>query len=391
VSPYTDPQRGAAHAPWLERIDAYPTRQLCGYQVRPGRLLPFGASEVSAGINFSIFSNHATSVVLVLFRRGEAEPMAELPFPPSFRIGNVFAMTVFGLEIEEIEYGYRVYGPFSPEHGHRFDPGKVVLDPYAKMLSGSQTWGEQRYTSAPRGLVAYDDFDWEDDSPLQLPLEDLVIYETHVRGFTRHESSGVLAGGTFAGLTEKIPYLRQLGVNCVELLPVFEFDERDNMHSDPDTGKPLWNYWGYDTLGFFAPKAAYAVTGPQGMQIEEFKNMVKQLHRAGIEVILDVVFNHTAEGNESWSEWNGRYRDTIRRFIKGDEGVTGDMATRLAGSADLYEFRGATASINFITAHDGFTLRDLVSYNEKHNEANGENNQDPICQTGVTHGTTESF
>lgn len=490
----TEPPYDTSPAPWLDRIDAYPTQHICGFQVRPGRLFPFGATEVPSGINFSIYSNHATSVVLVLFRRGEAEPMAELPFPASFRIGSVFAMTVFGLELEEVEYGYRVAGPFQPGQGHRFEPARILLDPYAKMLSGGQTWGKLRSPGAVRGLVAYEDFDWEDDGPLQLPYEDLVIYELHVRGFTRHESSGVRAAGTFAGLTEKIPYLRQLGINCVELMPVFEFNELDNVYTDPVSGLPLWNYWGYSPVSFFAPKAAYAATGRQGMQIEEFKNMVKQLHQAGIEVILDVVFNHTAEGNEKgpvisfrgidnktfymmapdgsylnfsgtgntlncnhpvvrgfvldclrhwagefhvdgfrfdlasilgrapdgtplsnpplletlahdpvlrnckliaeawdaagiyqvgsfpsyhrWSEWNGRYRDAIRRFIKGDDGTAAEMATRLAGSADLYERRGAAASVNFITAHDGFTLRDLISYNEKHNEANGEQNQD---------------
>jgi glycogen operon protein len=475
-----------------ERIDAYPADRIGEYPVRPGRPLPFGATRVPGGVNFSIFSNHASAVTLVLFRRGEREPYAELPFPPCYRIGGVYAMTVFGIDPETTEYGYRVEGPFDPERGHRFDPTAVLIDPYARVLSGRDSWGCER---APyRSGIAYDDFDWEQDRPLNIPAEDLVVYELHVRGFTQHPSSGVRNPGTYAGLTEKIDYLRDLGVNCVELMPMFEFDELDNMRSNPETGEPLHNYWGYSTLGFFAPKAAYAATGTRAMQDDEFKNLVKQLHRAGIEVILDVVFNHTAEGNEygptlsfrgldngtyymltpegyyynfsgtgntlncnnpvvrgfildclrywaseyhvdgfrfdlaailgrstdgsvlgnppvletlandpvlrdckliaeawdaaglyqvgsfpdylRWSEWNGRYRDSLRKFIKGEMGTVGDMAARITGSADLYGRRGVTASVNFITAHDGFTLADLVSYNGKHNDANGENNSD---------------
>jgi isoamylase len=481
--------------PTVGRIDAYPTQRIGGYAVRPGRLLPFGASTVPGGVNFSVYSNNATDLTLVLFRRGEPDPIAELPFPPAFRIGGVYAMTIFGLDAETTEYGYRVAGP---AHGnHRFDPSALVLDPYARLVTGREEWGVpgRRAGNHPyRCGIGYEDFDWEDDRPLNIPPEDLVVYEMHVRGFTRHPSSGVRHPGTFAGLAEKIPYLRELGVNCVELMPVFEFDELDNARSDPATGNRLYNYWGYSTVAFFAPKAAYAATGVHGMQADEFKNMVKLFHRSGIEVILDVVFNHTAEGNElgptisfrgldnsiyymltpegfyynysgtgntlncnhpvvrgfildclrywtaeyhidgfrfdlaailgrspdgsvlsnppvleslahdpvlrdckliaeawdaaglyqvgsfpdylRWSEWNGRYRDTVRRFIKGDHGTAGDFATRLAGSADLYGRRGATASVNLVTAHDGFTLADLVSYNFKHNEANGEDNRD---------------
>jgi glycogen operon protein len=400
-------------------------------------------------------------------------------------------MTVFGLDAETTDYGYRVHGPSRPAEGHRFDPAAVLIDPYARLLPGRDRWADP---GVYRSGISYDDYDWEDDHPLNLPAEDLVIYELHVRGFTRDPSSGVINPGTFAGLAEKISYLRDLGVNCVELMPVFEFNELDNVRENPATGQRLCNYWGYNPVGFFAPKASYAATGRNAMQADEFKTMVKHLHRAGIEVILDVVFNHTAEGNElgptlsfrgldnrtyymltpegyyynfsgtgntlncnhpvvrgfildclrywaaeyhvdgfrfdlaavlgrapdgsvltnppvleslaydpvlrdckliaeawdaaglyqvgsfpdylRWSEWNGRYRDTVRRFIKGDAGTAGELASRLTGSADLYGGRGATASVNFVTAHDGFTLADLVSYNDKHNETNGEGNRD---------------
>ena len=480
-----------------ERIDAYPTHQISGFAVRAGHPLPFGATLVPGGINFSVYSNHATDMTLVLFRRGEPQPFAELPFPPSFRTGGVYAMTVFGLDAEACEYGYRADGPYRPGDGHRFDPGRILLDPYARLISGAHQCGMARSARDRypyRAQVPCDDFDWEDDQPLNLPSCDLVIYELHVRGFTRHPSSGVSCPGTYAALIEKIPYLRELGINCVELMPVFEYDELDNPRSDPVTGRRLYNYWGYNPLGFFAPKASYAATGRYGLQVDEFKNMVKKLHKAGIEVLLDVVFNHTAEGDERgpaisfrgldnatyymlttngqyhnfsgtgntlncnhpvvrgfvldclrywatqfhidgfrfdlaailgrapdgsvlanpplleslahdpvlrdckliaeawdaaglyqvgsfpdygrWSEWNGRYRDGVRRFLKGDLGTVAELATRLAGSADLYGRRGPAATINFVTAHDGFTRRDLVSYHHKHNEANGEGNRD---------------
>jgi glycogen operon protein len=479
------------------RIDAYPTRQISGFDVRAGRPLPFGATAVPGGINFSVYSNHATAMTLVLFRPGESQPVAELPFPAAFRTGGVYAMTVFGLDAETTEFGYRADGPFRPAEGHRFDAGQVLIDPYARLLNGRPSWGADPGGDAPpgyRSAIPYDDFDWEDDQPPGLPAERLVIYELHVRGFTRHPSARVTYPGTFAGLTEKIGYLQALGVNCVELMPVFEYDELDNPRQDPATGARLYNYWGYSPIGFMAPKAGYAATGRHGMQADEFKNMVKKLHRAGIEVILDVVFNHTGEGNHlgptlsfrgldnstyymltpdgwyqnfsgtgntmncnhpvvrafiidclrhwaaeyhvdgfrfdlaavlgragdgsvlanpplleslaydpvlrdckliaeawdaaglyqvgsfphyfHWSEWNGRYRDTLRKFLKGDAGAAADLATRLAGSADLYGGRGGTASVNFVTAHDGFTLADLVSYNDRHNEANGEGNRD---------------
>jgi glycogen operon protein len=483
----------------LVRIDIQPTHTYEGFRLRPGRPFPFGASFVPGGVNFSVFSRHATACTLVLFERGERQPYAEIPFPDEFRIGNVFTMVVFDLGYENIEYGFRMAGPWDPVHGQRFDPTKVLLDPYAKVISGRDVWCQTpdwNDSFQHRGRFVYDDFDWEDDHPLETPIEDLVIYEMHVRGFTRHSSSAVKHPGTFAGIQEKIPYLKELGTNCVELLPIFEFDEYENSHPHPETGELLLQYWGYSTVGFFAPKAGYAATGKFDMQVDELKALIKELHRNGIEVILDVVFNHTAEGNEygpyisfrgidnqtyymltpggyyynftgcgntlncnnpivrsmvldclrywaseyhvdgfrfdlaavlgrdpfgaplanpplletlafdpvlakckliaeawdagglyqvgsfpaygRWAEWNGKYRDDIRKFLKGDLGTAGGMAQRIQGSPDLYAWggRGATASINFITAHDGFTLMDLVSYNDKHNWANGESNGD---------------
>ena len=481
------------------RIDFYPTHQHQGYKLRPGRPVPFGATLVPGGVNFAICSGHATSCTLVLFEKGAATPLAEIPIPEVFRIGNAWCMVVFDLDYERIEYGYRMEGPWDPAAGHRFDASKILLDPYAKAIGGRDVWGEPPDWSDPyphRARLIFEDFDWEDDRPLETSLADLVIYELHVRSFTRHPSAEVKHPGTYAGLMAKIPYLKELGVNCVELMPIFEFDEFENSRPNPVTGETMYNYWGYSTVGFFAPKAGYAVTGPLGMQVDEFKNLVKELHRNGIEIILDVVFNHTAEGNEQgptlsfrgidnqtyymltpegyyfnfsgcgntlncnnpvvrmmvldclrywaaeyhidgfrfdlaailgrdpwgaplpnpplleslafdpilakckliaeawdagglyqvgsfpaygrWAEWNGKYRDDIRRFLKGDEGMIPALAQRLQGSPDLYGWnqRGPTASINFITCHDGFTLYDLFAYNHKHNEANGEQNRD---------------
>lgn len=482
----------------LQRVDIHPTHTYGDFKLRPGRPIPFGATPVPGGVNFSIYSSHATSCTLVLFEKGQLQPLAEIPFPDAFRIGNVFAMIVFDLDYETIEYGYRMEGPFDPGAGHRFDYTKVLLDPYAKAIGGRDVWGtppnwDDIYQH--RGQIIYDDFDWEGDRPLEIPIEDLVIYEMHVRGFTRHGSSGVKQPGTFAAIREKIPYLKALGINCVELMPIYEFDEFENSKPHPHReGELLMNYWGYSTVGFFAPKAGYAATGKLGMEVDEVKALVKELHRNGIEVMLDVVFNHTAEGNEygpyisfrgidnktyymltpegyyynfsgtgntlncnnpvvrnvvldclrywaseyhidgfrfdlaailgrdpwgaplsnpplletlafdpilakcklvaeawdagglyqvgtfpaygRWAEWNGKYRDDLRRFLKGEMGLVGAVAQRLQGSPDIYAWRGPTASINFITCHDGFTLADLVSYDGKHNEANGENNND---------------
>jgi len=479
------------------RIDYYPTHEYQGFKFRRGHTLPFGATVVPSGVNFSLFSSAATGCTLVLFRKHEEEPMVEIEFPQEFRIGDVYSMIVFDLDVEELEYGYRMDGPWNPSAGHRFDRTKVLCDPYARVVGGRDIWREEpdwEKRQHHRGRLAFNDFDWEHDRPLEIPTEDLVIYETHVRGFTAHPSSGVSAPGTYAGIREKIPYLKELGVNCIELLPIFEFDEWENSRKHPDTGEWLLNYWGYSTLGFFAPKAGFAATGRFGMQVDELKTLIKELHQAGIEVMLDVVFNHTAEGDHRgpvisyrgldnktyyiltpdgwyynfsgcgntlncnhpvvrnmvldclrywaaeyhvdgfrfdlasilgrdqngaplsnpplleslaydpvlskckliaeawdagglyqvgsfpaygrWAEWNGKYRDSTRKFLKGDTGHVGEIATRIQGSPDLYYYRGPTASVNFITCHDGFTLRDLFSYNYKHNEANGENNND---------------
>ena len=406
-------------------------------------------------------------------------------------------MIVFDLDVENIEYGYRMDGPWNPAQGHRFDPSKILLDPYARAIGGRDVWGtvpDWNNVFPHRGRLVFDDFDWEGDRPLETPIEDLVVYEAHARGFTRHPSSGVQFPGTFAGIREKIPYLKELGVNCLELMPIYEFDEFENSRIHPETGELLFNYWGYSTVGFFAPKAGYAATGSLGMQVDELKALVKELHKNGIEVFLDVVFNHTAEGNERGPYisfrgidnktyymltpegyyfnfsgtgntlncnnpvvrnmvldclryWAAEYHIDGFRFdlasilgrdpsgaagqpaaagvarLRPDPGqvqadrrgvgrgrpvpgrllprlrplgrverqvprygpplpqgrraaMVGDMAQRLMGRPDLYYGRGPGASLNFITCHDGFTLADLVAYNDKHNEANGENNQD---------------
>lgn len=481
----------------IQRIDIYPTHKHGNYLLRAGRPFPFGASFVPGGVNFSVFSRHATACTLVLFEKGSLEPMAEIPFLDSFRIGHIFCMIVFGLDYENIEYGYRMHGPFEPHKGHRFNPQKILLDPYAKAISGRNIWGQpadKHNGYQLRSLLVYDDFDWTGDRPLELPNEDIIIYEMHVRSFTRHPSANVKHPGTFAAIREKIPYLKELGVNAVELMPIHEFDEQENPRINPLTGENLVNFWGYGTVGFFAPKAGYAASGIYGMQVDEFKALVKAFHQNGIEVFLDVVFNHTAEGNADgptfsfrgidnktyymlkpdgsyynfsgtgntmncnnpvvrglvmealrywaaeyhidgfrfdlasilgrdatgkplanpplleamaydpilgktkliaeawdagglyqvgtfpsygrWSEWNGKYRDALRRFLKGDTKMTWEMAQRIQGSPDLYAERSPTASINFVTAHDGFTLADLFAYSSKHNAANGENNRD---------------
>ncbi|MEO6286371.1 MAG: glycogen debranching protein GlgX [Dyadobacter sp.] len=479
------------------RIDYYPTHEQQGIKFRRGHVLPFGATMVPNGINFSIYSSEAIDCTLVLFERGEAEPFAEIRFPEEFRTGNVYSMIVFDLDYERLEYGYRMDGPFKPEEGHRFDKSIILSDPYAKAIGGRDSWlatpnWDNIYPY--RSRLVFEDFDWENDHPLETPIEDLVIYEMHVRGFTQHPSSKVKNPGTFAAIRSKIAYLKELGINCVELMPIYEFDEWENSKENPVTGGLIVNFWGYSTVNFFSPKAGYAATGKFGMQVDELKTLVKELHKNGIEVMLDVVFNHTAEGDHRghtisfrgidnktyymltpegyyfnfsgtgntlncnnpvvrnmvldclrywaadyhidgfrfdlaailgrdqngaplsnpplleslaydpilakcklvaeawdagglyqvgsfpaygrWAEWNGKYRDSIRKFLKGDEGLIGELAQCIQGWPDLYHYRGPTASINFISCHDGFTLYDLFAYNEKHNEANGENNND---------------
>ena len=467
------------------------------FRTAPGNPLMLGATVTPQGVNFAIFSFNATGCALVLFKPDEAEPYAELPFPEEYRTGAVFAMLVEGLNPAEFEYGYRFSGPNAPQIGHRFDVNNVLLDPYARRVSGRGRWMERDAEPGVfphRGRIGMPEFDWRGDHPLNTPIEDLILYELHIRSFTADPSSGAWYPGTYVGVMEKIPYLKWLGVNCVELMPIFDFDEFENSRINEETGEILPNYWGYGTVNFFAPKASFAASGAEGGEINEFKNLVKALHENGIEVILDVVFNHTAEGNEKgptisfrgidnrtfyiltpegyyynfsgtgntfnsnhpaviefivdclrywvteyhidgfrfdlasaltraetgmpladppllkliahdpvlanvkliaepwdadglyhvgsfpsygrWAEWNGKYRDTIRRFLKGEAGQVAETILRMQGSPDLYPERGPIASVNFLTSHDGFTLNDLVSYNEKHNEANLESNMD---------------
>jgi len=467
--------------------------------MRYGHPLPFGSTHIPGGVNFSVFSANATACTLVLFEHGAPTPYAEIPLPPEFRIGHVWAMMVFDLDYEALEYGFRFDGPNDPKNGHYFDPANILLDPHARAIGGRDVWMEEPPAGEifqHRGRLPLNDFDWGASRPLDRAPRDLVIYEMHLRGFTRHPSSGTKHPGTFDGLREKIPYLKELGVNCVELMPIFEFDEQENTRTNPLTGERLCNYWGYSTLGFYAPKAGYAAGGRHATQVNEFKELVKDLHEANIEVVLDVVFNHSAEGGPDgptisfrgidnktyyllapngdytnysgcgntlncnhpvvrdfvieclrywaaefhidgfrfdlasvlgrdsngaplanpplleelahdpvlahcdliaeawdaaglyqvgnfpaygrWMEWNGRYRDAARKFLKGDIGMAGEMVQRIMGSPDLYQASGRkpTASINFITCHDGFPLADVFAYNGKHNLENGENNAD---------------
>jgi len=485
---------------------------------RPGHPRPFGATLVPGGVNFAVFSRHATSVRLCLYARAEdGQPVLDRRLDPvQNRTGDIWHVHIDGIGAGAL-YAWRVDGPFMPERGYRFNPNKILIDPYAKALSGNFDWNLEAALGYDAGnprsdlsfsrtddaaampkcvVVDDDDFDWGGDKPLNLPLRHCVIYETHVRGMSAHASAGSSHPGTYLGLVEAIPYLKNLGVTSLELLPVQEFDHNENPRRDPRTGKRLHQYWGYNTLAFFAPKGQYASSGCSGQQVNEFKTMVKKLHQAGIEVILDVVFNHSGEGNEMgptlsfrgldnpvwymldenprhyknysgcgntlncnhpvvrsfivdclhywvadmhvdgfrfdlgsilgrdqkgfllenppvieqiaedpllrqtkiiaeawdaggayqvggfpggrWAEWNDRYRDDVRRFWRGDEGTVSALATRLTGSSDLYlrDGRKPFHSINYLTSHDGFTLRDLVSYNGKHNERNGERGLD---------------
>ncbi len=465
---------------------------------KPGRPTPLGASLTRTGVNFAVFSPQAEAVRLAIFDEGGHQLTALDLDPTENRTGSIWHLEAI-LPDTASTYGYQVAGPWDPAKGCRFDADLVLLDPYAKALSGGGKWGE-------RGDIRCqlpkpdEDFDWEGDRPPGTPLSETLIYELNVRGYTANRNADVKRAGTYAGLTEKIPHLKELGITAVELLPIAEFNENELDSQNPETGEKVKNVWGYSTLAFFAPKAALAASGESGGQVREFKEMVKAFHQAGIEVILDVVFNHTSEGGKEgdtssfrgladgtyyfvdhegeyvdfsgcgnsvncnhpvvadlivdclrhwvsemhvdgfrfdlasvltrgqdgeplpsppvieriafdpllgktkllaeawdaaglyqigtfpsygrWCELNGKFRDDVRGFFKGDEGSATGMATRMAGSSDLYESSGRRPyhSINFVTCHDGYTLRDLVSYQEKHNLENGEENQDGSWQ-----------
>ncbi len=296
------------------------------FQISRGSPTPLGASIQKKGINFAVFSKHATSVTLVLFISGEHDPVAEIPLDPHLnRTGDIWHIFIQGLE-PEIRYCFRANRrPNQKKKVHRFVKTHLLLDPYSKAFSGASTWGETyqrngssrptRSQNLRRSLVVADDFDWQNDQPLNIPLADSIIYEMHVRGFTRHPSSKVKCPGTFAGLIEKIPYLRELGITAVELLPINEFEEIEGYRFSPKTKERLLNFWGYNSIGFFAPKASYAHHSKNGNQVKEFKTLVKAMHDAGIEVILDIVFNHTAEGNERGPVYNFKGLDNSVYYI----------------------------------------------------------------------------
>ena len=468
-----------------------------GFKIRPGFFRMYGACVASNGVSFTINSHGATRCTLLLFKPQAPKPYARIPFPDSYRIGDTYSMLVYDIKPDEFEYAFSFDGPYEPAKGLLFNEENVLLDPYSRAVTGQRKWGEKPEGGKDfgyRARVVKSSFDWGNIKQLEQPFEDLVIYETHVRGYTKDKSSGVSAPGTFAGLKDKIPYLKDLGINAVELMPIFEFDEMESARVVD--GVQLYNYWGYNTVSFFAPNTSYAFNEEHNHEGDELKSLIKALKENGIEVILDVVFNHTAEGNEMgpcfsfkgidnnvyymltpdahyynfsgcgnvmncnhpvvrsfiidclrhwaieyrvdgfrfdlasilgrdqngapmanppileslafdpvlgkmkliaeawdagglyqvgsfpswnrWAEWNGRYRDAMRSFLKGDDGMAGNAITRITGSRDLYspESRGHKASVNFLTCHDGFTLYDLYSYNEKHNEKNGWNNTD---------------
>jgi len=488
-------------------------------EVQAGNPLPIGgAHQYEDGVNFVLFSRHATRVRLELYQNAEdSSPTKIIDLDPvRHRTGDVWHVWLRGIPAGQL-YGYRIEGPYQPEQGHRFNPHKLLLDPYARAIAAVENWdfsAARGYDSSselsdlsistvddagttPKCIFTGDHFDWEMDAPPKHSASDTVIYETHVRGFTIHPSSGVAHPGTFIGLTEKIPYLQDLGVTAIELMPVLEFNENESNRLNPITKEKLRNYWGYNPVAFLAPKQSYSMVGPHRRQTVEFREMVKAFHRAGIEVILDIVLNHTAEGDElgptislrgiensifymlrenepryyenfsgvgntlnanhpvvrefvrnvlrywvmhmhvdgfrfdlasvlgrdehgnilrnapllegiaedpilhdvkiiaeawdaggayqvgsfstrRWTEWNGRFRDDVRRFWIGDAGMAGLFASRICGSSDLYQGsgKGPERSLNFVTSHDGFTLNDLVSYQQKHNNENGEYNRD---------------
>jgi glycogen operon protein len=517
----------------MKVVEQAPSRNAAGagkFETRRGRPLPLGAWPLAGGYNFALFSRHATAVELLLCRSAaDAAPVTIELDPAQHRTGDIWHIWVRGLEAGS-NYGYRVDGPYHPEEGLRFNRERVLIDPYARALRIPPSWDfahARGYNStvpdglserdnspfAARGIVLASQLFSSVPAALVQPWSRTVIYETHVRGLTIDPSSAAASPGTYLGLIEKLPYLKDLGVTAIELLPVQEFNPRDNPLTNPLTGARLSNYWGYNPVAFLAPATFYAKTAAPG-HLEEFRTMVAQAHRAGIEVILDVVFNHTAEGDERgptlslrgldnpiyylldedlrhyrnyagcgntlncnhpvvrelildclrqwaigrgvdgfrfdlasilgrdregrvasnpplleaiaedpilrsvkliaeawdlggayqlgsfpgerWSEWNGRFRDDVRRFWRGDPGMAGAFASRLCGSADIYQRYGKQPlnSINFVTCHDGMTLHDLVTYAHKHNDANGEDNQDGAaddysCNYGVEGPTAD--
>ncbi|MCD7817937.1 MAG: glycogen debranching enzyme, partial [Lachnospiraceae bacterium] len=272
-----------------------PMREINGFPVRPGFYNMNGAMVLDSGVNFTVHTRDGKACELLLFHNGEEEPYAVLPFPEEYKIGDVYAMIVFGLDIDKFEYAYRVSGPYDPERGLIFDRSAVLLDPYARAVAGQRQWGVKR-TNCYHARVVRDTFDWGAMPQSKKELSDLVIYELHVRGFTKHSSSKVQHPGTFSGLREKIPYLKELGINAVELMPIFEFDE--NRDARVVDGRQLLDYWGYNPVCFYAPNSSYAASDDVHRVGTELKMLVKELHDNDIEVILDVVFNHTAEGNE---------------------------------------------------------------------------------------------
>lgn len=481
-------------------ISVSPMGEIAGHPVGPGMFDVNGATALQCGVNFTVHTHFGTSCELLLFHKEEEEPYAVLPFPQAYKIGDVYSMIVFGLNIEDFEYAYRIDGPHSPKNGMLYDKKSILLDPYARAVAGYRSWGKKKVGSY-HGRVVRDVFNWGEMPQSSQELSDLVIYELHVKGFTYHPSSGVVNRGTFAGLMEKIPYLKELGVNAVELMPIFEFDETVNAREVD--GKILLDYWGYNSVSFFAPNGSYAASEEYNHEGTELKKLIKALHDNGIEVILDVVFNHTAEGNEHgptfcfkgfdnkvyymltpegnyynfsgcgntlncnhpivrqmileclrywtvsyrvdgfrfdlasilgrnedgspmnnpplleslaydpvlsnvkliaeawdaggmyqvgsfpanrrWAEWNGRYRDAVRSFLKGDCWEAWNAAWSVSGSGDLYggyysdydgSYAGYNSCVNFLSCHDGFTLYDLYAYNEKHNWNNGWGNTD---------------
>jgi glycogen operon protein len=303
-----------------------------GFRVRPGLYGMNGATVLPDGVNFTVYSNGATKVTLLLFHRGEDRPYASITFPEEYRIGKVRSMIVFGLEIENLEYGYRVDGPWDERKGLLFDYNHVLLDPYAKAVVGQRIWGQAtKFEGAYHARVVKNDFDWGEASWLKTPMSDSIIYEMHVRGFTKDESSGVKCRGTFAGVMEKVDYLKRLGVTAVELMPIFEFDETRDMRTV--NGRTVLDYWGYNTVSFFAPNTSYAYNTEYNKEGFELKEMIKLLKENGIEVILDVVFNHTAEGNE-----NGPFISF--------KGFDNNIYYMLTPDGDYYNFSGCGNTLN---------------------------------------------